>query len=207
MDKVGETLERLREEGKLPRLIAFDLDYTLWSCYCEFQLPPFTPATKGAAAGENTGKGKQTMRHSGGPGADAFDKHGAGIRLYPDVRPIFQALLALQKELGGGGKELALAVASRTPTPDHATQLLTTLGMLDSFQNHQIFPGSKITHFNRIRKQTRLAFEDMIFFDDERRNVKEVGAMGVTAVLVDNGLTCADFLRGLNQHAERRADA
>lgn len=86
-----------------------------------------------------------------------------------------------------------------------------------SFQNHQIFPGSKITHFNRIRKQTRLAFEDMIFFDDgthwnlalathhsthsscctERRNVKEVGAMGVTAVLVDNGLTCADFLRGM----------
>ena len=130
---LGETLERLREEGKLPRLIAFDLDYTLWSCYCEFQLPPFAPATKGAAAGESTGKGKRT-RHSGGPGADAFDKHGAGIRLYPDVRPIFHALLALQKELeggGGGGKELALAVASRTPTPDHATQLLTTLGMLD----------------------------------------------------------------------------
>ncbi len=92
-----------------------------------------------------------------------------------------------------------------------------------SFQNHQIFPGSKITHFNRIRKQTQLAFEDMIFFDDgtialasrarnspptlihsscciERRNVKEVGAMGVTAVLVDNGLTCADFLRGTCAH-------
>lgn len=132
---VGETLERLREEGRLPRLIAFDLDYTLWSCYCEFQLPPFTPATKGAAACESTGKGKRT-RHSGGPGADAFDKHGAGIRLYPDVRPIFHALLALQKELegGGGGKELALAVASRTPTPDHATQLLTTLGMLDKWR-------------------------------------------------------------------------
>lgn len=30
--------------------------------------------------------------------------------------------------------------------------------------------------------------------------MKEVGAMGVTAVLVDNGLTCADFLRGICAH-------
>lgn len=56
----------------------------------------------------------------------------------------------------------------------HAILLLITLGVCCgsvcvracSFQNHQIFPGSKITHFNRIRKQTQLAFEDMIFFDD-----------------------------------------
>src|SRR5690242_137551 len=100
--QLGETLARLREEGKLPRLIVFDLDYTLWSCYCEFQLPPFTPGPRtasGADQKQQQQKGK-AQRHSGGPGADAYDKHGAGIRLYSAVRPIFQALLALQQDVG-----------------------------------------------------------------------------------------------------------
>jgi hypothetical protein len=104
--QMGETLARLLEEGKLPRLIAFDLDYTLWSCYCEFQLPPFTPARRASGTDEEGQKQQQqqqkgkAQRHSGGRGADAYDKHGAGIRLYSAVRPIFQALLALQADVG-----------------------------------------------------------------------------------------------------------
>jgi len=47
----------------------------------------------------------------------------------------------------------------------------------------EIYPGNKITHFNKIQKATGLRFEDMLFFDDESRN-KNVESLGVHMQLV-----------------------
>ena len=60
--------------------------------------------------------------------------------------------------------------------------------MFDFFAHHQIFPADKRRHFERLVKQSHVKAEDMLFFDDEKRNAN-VEEMGVTFWLVRDGLT------------------
>lgn len=45
--------------------------------------------------------------------------------------------------------KIGISVASRTGEIDGAEQLLNLFGWNKYFQNKQIYPGSKDTHFNR----------------------------------------------------------
>ena len=56
------------------------------------------------------------------------------------------------------------------------------------FQYFEIYPGSKINHFRSLQEKTGLTYSDMIFFDDEYRNISEVGQLGVEAVFVEDGV-------------------
>lgn len=38
------------------------------------------------------------------------------------------------------------------------------------FDFMEIYPGSKMTHFRKIREASGVEYEDMVFFDDEHRN-------------------------------------
>ena len=73
----------------------------------------------------------------------------------------------------------------------------------------QMFPGSKVAHFQKIqrdlRKQgTEVAFEDMVFFDDEARNRNVEVELGVTFVLVRDGVTRDEVDRGIGAWRRRR---
>ena len=73
----------------------------------------------------------------------------------------------------------------------------------------QMFPGSKVAHFQKIqrdlRKQgTEVAFEDMVFFDDEARNRNVEVELGVTFVLVRDGVTREEVDRGIGAWRRRR---
>ena len=46
---------------------------------------------------------------------------------------------------------------------------------------------SKVVHFLSLQEKFNLAFEQMVFFDDEMRNIHEVAALGVKAVFVEEG--------------------
>ena len=79
-----------------------------------------------------------------------------------------------------------VAVASRTNRPAWATQLLpniileegdgskATKRLSDLVSCAQIFPGSKITHFGRIKQATGASYTGMVFFDDWIKNHDEV---------------------------------
>lgn len=85
-----------------------------------------------------------------------------------------------------------MAAASRTSAPDLGREMLRLLHISDTdgkkkksieyFDHLEIYPGNKITHFNKLQKATGLRFEDMLFFDDETRN-KNVETLGVTSKL------------------------
>ncbi|MFT5467604.1 MAG: magnesium-dependent phosphatase 1 [Verrucomicrobiales bacterium] len=155
-------------ETDLPKLIVFDLDFTLWSTggvWIDCTTWPFT---------ERDGR--------------IFDADEREFKLYPDVEEILQQLLSSQTPL---------ALASRTSQPDWARWVLETWDLRGIFQFEEIYPGSKTAHFESLRRQTGHAFEDMLFFDDEARNIDEVGQLGVTAELVKNGVDRASFERGL----------
>ena len=108
---------------------------------------------------------------------------------------------------------ILVAAASRTHTPDLATTLLKQLTIppppvpnpkraLDYFDHLQVFPGDKKVHMAKIQKQSGVAYEDMLFFDDEIRN-RNVESLGVMMWLVSNGVTRTEVDRGIREWRRR----
>lgn len=144
----------------MPRLVVFDLDFTLWNTgglWIDCTQWPFI---------EENG----VIR----------DAAGRRFALYPEVMGILD-------DLEEGGMELALA--SRTSQPEWACWVLDRWGIRDRFHHEEIYPGSKVAHFRSLQKKSGFDYSEMLFFDDEDRNIIEVGKLGVQAVLVENGLT------------------
>jgi magnesium-dependent phosphatase 1 len=86
-----------------------------------------------------------------------------------------------------------MALASRTEQPTWAQDLLDLMEIRERFAYEEIYPSSKTKHFSRIAAASGVELHQMWFFDDENRNIVEVGEMGVTCVEVRNGLTRAIF--------------
>jgi len=145
-------------------LVVFDLDFTLWD-----------------AGGTWCDHTSPPYERVNGEIRDGEDRR---ITLYPDVREIIQSL---------DHQGIDLGLASRTHSPETALHLLDLFGVGQFFPYRQIFPGSKTTHFNNLRKETGLPFGRMFFFDDESRNIEEVGRLGVRTRWVRNGLGWPDM--------------
>lgn len=159
--------ERVKEEAlqilglfqALPRLVVFDLDYTLWPFYCECRSKREMPS------------------------------------LYPHAKGILYAL----KDKG-----VNVAIASRSPTPDIAKTFLGKLEIQSMFVAQEIFSSwtHKTEHFQRIHSRTKIPFTEMLFFDDEDRNIQSVKNMGVTSILVGNGVNCNALRQGLVEFSQ-----
>ncbi|KND92115.1 putative magnesium-dependent phosphatase P8B7.31 [Tolypocladium ophioglossoides CBS 100239] len=177
----------------LPRLIVFDLDYTLWPFWVDTHVtPPLKPNAQRSSA---------------------TDRCGEDFAFYSDVPAILQTL---PQAGGGGATQIKLGVASRTSAPGLARDLLKMLHLppvdegdkvrraLDVFDGGlEIYPGSKIRHFETLQKRTGIRFEDMLFFDDESRN-QETEKLGVTMRLVRDGVTWDEVERGVEEWRRRR---
>lgn len=83
---------------------------------------------------------------------------------------------------------------------------------LSFFVHPQMYPGTKTQHFraiqNELRKQGQeVAFEDMVFFDDEARNRDVEAELGPTFVLVRDGVNAAEVDRGIKEWRRRKGFA
>ncbi len=140
-------------------LVVFDLDFTLWDCGGTWCDHTEPPYIK------KNGK--------------VYDDFGALMRLYDDVVDILHDLKT---------QSVPIAIASRTSRPAWAKDLLRLFEIDNLFDYKEIYPGSKINHFTTLNKKTRIPFHQMLFFDDELRNIEEVGGLGVEVVYVRNGM-------------------
>ncbi|XWX01196.1 hypothetical protein V2A60_009222 [Cordyceps javanica] len=207
----------------LPRLIVFDLDYTLWPFWVDTHP---TPPLKANAA------------HTA-----AADRYGEDFAFYEDVPHILQQL----PRLGAGSSSttssdasaaapIKLGVASRTSATALARELLKLLHVPsapttgtgtgtaadssattgtaggggkarragDVFDaGMEIYPGSKIKHFEALQKRTGVRYEDMLFFDDESRNM-ETERLGLTMHLIRDGMSWAEVEKGVEEWRKRR---
>ncbi|GAQ82904.1 Haloacid dehalogenase-like hydrolase (HAD) superfamily protein [Klebsormidium nitens] len=156
-----DALSIIKQAEKLPSLVVFDLDYTIWPFWCEVKTTRSQP------------------------------------RLYPEVRGIFEAL----KEAG-----IPMAVASRTPSPNIATVFLGKLQLTSLFAQQEIYPTftHKTEHFKALLQGTKVPYEDMLFFDDEDRNVDTISPMGVKCVLVEDGVNLSALREGLAKFQKSR---
>ena len=140
-------------------LLVFDLDFTLWDA--------------GGTWCDHTSPPYHRINNH------VVDSEGSTIFLYPEVKPLLHKL----------SKDLILAIASRTYRPEWAKELMKLFGIDQYFRYMEIYPGSKTGHFHQLQYRSKIPFGEMLFFDDEMRNVEEVARLGVTSVLVNEGIT------------------
>lgn len=142
------------------KLVVFDLDFTLWNAGGTWCDHTTPPYT----------------RYNG----YVIDAQNTRITLYDQSKEMLQELHRRNVELG---------VASRTHEPDIARELMRLFEIDRFFSFLQIFPGSKVSHFRAFQTETGIPFHEMIFFDDEDRNIADVARLGVRCVQVNNGIT------------------
>lgn len=152
-------------------MLVFDLDFTLWD-----------------AGGTWCDHTQPPYKIRNNKVTDSRNRH---IRLYPDVLPLLEELK---------GKDRVMAVASRTSRPEWARELIRLFNLKQYFRYEEIYPGAKTRHFHQLAQKSGVDFDDMIFFDDEHRNIQDVGALGVQAVFVKNGLTRQRLMDALNRN-------
>ncbi|EON66926.1 magnesium-dependent phosphatase-1 [Coniosporium apollinis CBS 100218] len=175
----------------LPKMLVFDLDYTLWPFWVDTHVTPPLKAT------EN--------------GLKVKDKWGEGFGFYQDVGGVLEACRH---------KSIKIGAASRTHAPDLGREMLKLLRVPNSsisspstsagsstraieyFDYLQIFPGSKTTHFEKLQQATGLPYEEMLFFDDESRN-RNVETLGVVMWLVRDGVTVEEVDAGVRSWRKR----
>ncbi|CAD7695298.1 unnamed protein product [Ostreobium quekettii] len=97
-------------------------------------------------------------------------------RLYPEAGDIIEAI----KDSG-----VAFGVASRTPTPHVARAFLNRLGLTEKIDFLQLIPAADgfdqrsaqkdTAHFPNLKRDSGLPYSDMLFFDDEHKNVAKGG--------------------------------
>ena len=100
-----------------------------------------------------------------------------------------------------------LAIASRAHSRELALQALEYFGLKNYFSSFQIYPLSKVEHMNEIKKELKLKdFTQILFFDDENRNIVETSDIGVLACLVSksDGFNRLELMNGLNEFNNRQ---
>lgn len=191
MSSVSKSLEQLAQKGPLPKMVVFDLDYTLWPLWVDTHVE--TPLKR---------KDNATNK--------VVDRYGTTLSLFPHVAPI---LFFCRRH------DILVAAASRTSAPIAARQALNGLMVVDDqdetktpkkawdlFDLTEIYPGSKITHFRKLHADAGVSYEDSLFFDDESRNSEVGSRLGVHFVLVGHaGLDLATFTSGVAEWRAKQA--
>ncbi|EME45144.1 hypothetical protein DOTSEDRAFT_150010 [Dothistroma septosporum NZE10] len=171
----------------LPKMIVFDLDYTLWPFWVDTHISGPLKPTK--------------------DGLTVKDRYGESCGFYNDVASILHHIKA---------RGILLGAASRTHAPDLAREMLGMLRIprneqdegikartaISLFDFLEIYPGDKRTHFGKLEKKSGAGYEEMLFFDDESRN-RNVEELGVVMQLVRDGVTRGEVDKGVEAWRRR----
>lgn len=131
------------------------------------------------------------------------DGSGELVRLMGASRDILNELATDNR-----WRNTTIAYVSRTDCPEWARACLRLfkiapdISMDDLALEKEIYPGCKRTHFQRIYERTNIAYEDMLFFDNEVWNIEDVAPMGVCSVYTPRGMTVEVWDAGLKAFAK-----
>lgn len=163
----------------LPKLLVFDLDNTLW-----------TPELYQIRTKNNI-----------------TPNVGTDIRLFPGAHTLV-ADFASNHQIW---KNTQFAIASRTDRIDWAEDLLNTFEAIPGtplsriFPFRQIVPGSKRKHFQELHATTKVAYNEMVFFDDDAHlNLREIETMGVLCCHCPKGMNVDLFRRTLWHYSDMK---
>ena len=171
----------------LPKIVAFDLDATLW-------YPEMYQLRRGGAPFKKNMDGTLT------------DKSGTTCYMMGNTAEIIHELKTDPK-----WKDTKLAYCSCTDKPVWADECMLKFDVGDGITLEsavdikEIFKSKKTAHFRNINKKTGIAFEDMIFYDNEEHNCKTVRSLGVHCVYTPCGMTEEIWKNSIAEFAKRRS--
>lgn len=170
----------------MPKAIIFDLDGCLWRPEM-YELIWFS-----------NGKGAPFRPDPKNP-SDLLTVGNEPVYLLGDVRDVLSEIYNREDYKG-----IKIGISSRTDEPDWARELLSKF-MIKSEKSEtdgkmiaieEVFNGpieiakdSKVKHFKRISEQCNIAMEDILFFDNEIGNCRQVADLGVTVAYCPDGVT------------------
>lgn len=180
------------------QLVVFDLDYTIWQPEMyQIDGPP-----KLVSVDEFQGKQKRKSRappRSIPLGSTtihqnkiATDRRGVPITVFDGAAHALSEINRMKKEV-----PLQVAISSRTDEPSWALQLMKWLVASDGMPLSKCFDenlieisySDKSQHFESLNRKTGIAFEDMVFFDNEYWNIQSVSRLGVKCYHTPEGMT------------------
>lgn len=177
------TLLKYTSMTRLPKLVAFDLDGTVWS--------PDMYMLWGGGSPFTVAQNKRDLIDSKGNKVKllgVIDRILHELRTEPTLRPI------------------KVAWVSCTDEPEWADECLrkfhTSGGnpLFTCADSSQIFKANKQTHFKRLQAEyPSISFEDMLFFDNEYGNIQSVSRLGVKCVYCPEGMTQDIWDQGLSR--------
>ena len=175
---------RREERPPAPRMVVFDLDFTLWKpeLYQLSSGSPFKVSSDGCV----------------------ITARGERLELFPAART---ALC----ELADAG--VPVAIASRAGEVAWAEEILRLMRvdkkrtMADVIGSAPVViqGGSKTRHLKHIAAESGVPLREMLFFDNERTNIQEVEKLDVTCVYCPRGLTREVYLEGVAEHLQKTA--
>ncbi|DBA05366.1 TPA: hypothetical protein N0F65_007528 [Lagenidium giganteum] len=173
----------------VPKLVVFDLDFTLW--YPEMYELDGAPFRKDTATGAVT------------------DRSGEQVHFFPAVHSVL-SVLATDPQFKDTTE---VATASKTTEPawaktcmqlmdvqlEDVTNGSCTARSLQSLADYNtIYPRNKRVHFQELKEQSGVEYEDMLFFDNEYGNIVDVGKLGVVCAYCPQGLSEGSWIQGMD---------
>uniref|UniRef100_A0A1B6LNV1 Magnesium-dependent phosphatase-1 n=1 Tax=Graphocephala atropunctata TaxID=36148 RepID=A0A1B6LNV1_9HEMI len=166
----------LKQFRHLPKLVVFDLDYTLWPYWVDTHIDlPIKKASDGTVV----------------------DRRGVKLKIFAETKKVLETL----KE-----NKILIAAASRTQEPPAARDMLKYFDLDKYFDFKEIYPGEKTTHFQRIKKDSNVQYEDMLFFDDEKRNIVTISKINVVCFYLRGDMTMRILQEGLALFDQKRSN-
>ena len=174
-----------------PKLVAFDLDGTVWS--------PDMYMLWGGGAPFHIKDAKSTL----------VDSSGTEVKLLGSIGQILEEIHLQEEWLG-----TIISWVSCTDEPSWAQECLQkfelpgaskSLKSLVEPKAEQIFKSNKQTHFKRLKSSyPHLEYRDMIFFDNEAGNIRSVSQLGVMSIHCPDGMTREVWEKGLTRFQKER---
>jgi magnesium-dependent phosphatase 1 len=167
-----------------PKVIVLDLDHTLWPFYVDLDtIMPFTKSLEddGTITVSNPDMTK--------------------LNCFRNVRMILHTLV--NRCFNDGEK---LAVASKALNRLRALELLELFELEPYFSSIQIYSVSKSFHMSAIKEELGIEdYSEMLFFDDNKYNVREVAELGVCTFQVQKktGFNLKALVNGLGIYQKK----
>ena len=167
-----------------PKCIVFDLDYTLWPFILDQHI--FLPFQVKTDSNERK---------------CVYDSQKTLVKPYQHVSSILATLKHLNESIDEEteSERVRLAIASRSTAKDAADELMGLFGWTGVFDSIQIFSGNKQNHLKNIQRYLQVDFEQILFFDDNKMNLKHTSTLGITGYQLHrkDGLSIPEFKSGL----------